>query len=72
MRCQYQLVRGEHQPDALSGATVFMRLFGAERLGESRFWGMLGRGMMGVLDTSGRRVGIVDGGPGLVPVPVLA
>jgi hypothetical protein len=54
MRCQNQLVREDHQPDTLNGALVFTRLFGdAEGLGESRFWGMLGCGLMGVLDTSG-------------------
>lgn len=64
------LARREHYSDVLNGATVLTRLFGAERSGESRFWGMLGCGMMGVLGRSGRRMRIVDGGPALVPVPV--
>lgn len=64
----------DHQQDALHETPVFTRLFGdAEGLGESRFWGMLGCGLMGVLDA--RIVALDCGGTvlvGVVRAPVLA
>lgn len=57
----------DHQPDVLHKTPVFTRLFGdTEELGESRFWGMLGCGLMGVL--AARIVALDCGGTVLVGV----
>jgi hypothetical protein len=56
------------QPDVLKGTPVLTRLFGdIEELGDSRFRGMLGCGLIGVLDTSERQM-VVANGEGTTPI----